>query len=124
MVEGETAVHAPLRPARGVVGAIHVVVLGPGQVLRVLPEVIQVTSAVRSQTTDLPFRSCWVEDNVVDGLDELQLDDALHGEDREEFVLLRRAALLGGHLTWAVTVVARRRIPDISVYLQQQAGVH
>ena len=80
VVEGETAVHAPLRPARGVVGAVHVVVLGPGQVLRVLPEVIQVTSAVRSQTTDLPFRSCWVEDNVVDGLDELQLDDALYSQ--------------------------------------------
>ena len=42
VVEGETAVHAPLRPARGVVGAVHVVVLGPGQVLRVLPVVIRV----------------------------------------------------------------------------------
>ena len=42
VVEGETAVHAPLRPARGVVGAVRVVVLGPGQVLRVLPVVIRV----------------------------------------------------------------------------------
>ena len=78
MVEGETAVHAPLRPARGVVGAVRVVVLGPGQVLRVLPGVIRVTSVVRSQTTDLPFRSCWIEDNVVNRLDQLQLYYALH----------------------------------------------
>ena len=88
MVEGETAVHAPLRPARGVVGAVRVVVLGPGKVLRVLPAVIRVIPAVRSQTTDLPFRSCWVENNVVDGLDELQLDDTLdsqHCKDINDF---------------------------------------
>ena len=72
----------------------------------------------------LPFGSSRVEDNVVNGLDELQLDDALDCQDGEEFVLLRGAALLGRQLARSVTVMAGRRIPDVSVYLQQQAGVH
>ena len=48
MVEGETAVHPALCPSRGVVAGLRVVVLSPGQVLRVLPEVSNVTQSVRS----------------------------------------------------------------------------
>ena len=96
----------PARPAL-VPLAVDVVVLGPGEVLRVLP-----------------LGGGGVEHDVVYGLDELQLHDALDGQHREQLLLLRHAGRLLLLLAGPVAVVAGRRVPDVPVNLEHEAGVH
>ena len=55
---------------------------------------------------NLLFRGCWVEDNVVDALDELELHHALDGEQAEELPAVR--GVQGGADARTVGVVARR----------------
>ena len=66
----------------------------------------------------LPSRGRRVEDDIVDALDELQLDDALDGEQAEQLVLVGLAGRLA-----PVAVVPRRRVADVAVAVEQLRGV-
>ena len=107
VMQGQAGVHAPLLPPLTHLAGVDVVVLRPGQGLRVLP-----------------LAGGGVEHDVVDGLDQLQLHNTLNSQHREQFLLFSNIGRFLVLLTRSVTVVTRWRISNISINLQQQRWIN
>ena len=128
MVKAQERIHSPVRPlVLQLVGDQDILVvighvLGPRQRLGILPAIHKgYKSSLRllwCLCSAVPSRGRRVEDDIVDALDELQLDDALDGEQAEQLVLVGLAGRLA-----PVAVVPRRRVADVAVAVEQLRGV-